>query len=950
MNNQEKIINNTEGIFLIDAGAGTGKTYTLVKRYLKILEKGFKPENILLVTFTVKAANEMKTRVLNEAENSGIIAKTGFREFIDAPIMTFHSFCNQVLKRYGRNAPSFLGMRENISANFRLIEENYYEEKLFVKFYNQFVKRAGKNYDDIIKSVMGNPLVIFRAIKKLSSKGIFPGKKNFTEKDIARLKGDYARFSELFENLNMDEIGARGVKQNTLYKNFDSKIKNNIYLDLPDIEEIIEGKGANPKVKDKIFFDESQQGLIKFINEIYFSYIEYLLKRNLLNFDFMVMFAYLLLKSDANVRAANRYDYIMIDEFQDTDEIQFKLMMLLAKENKSGGTNLCGVGDWKQGIYGFRNATIENIISFEQRLAQYIEELNEDTQRINYRGEGVERVLLDINYRSSREILDVSYHTLFSRGKKDEEVSFQTVTDLFPSPLAHAKDFESKTEIGFYAGEDRRSERKIILDKIRELVSSKEYFIMEFDEKGKINSKRKIEYRDICVLSRDKSFGLELQREALKNSIPMNYEGGLEIFSTQHGILILAWLKLLLYRNDVSAWIPILEAEKYSHNQIAKLIRGDAKEVNKYYNFSYEKIPAEILNFFDEFKNKESVLLQAESILKRYSLTDEIGNRLITVIAKLMSLDYLSLNEIVKTIEDSARVEYDIEIINTENSVSVMTIHKSKGLEFPVVILANCNQKIFPSVKGDGESIVFDDVCGLRNKKVFGEKNGYKYVFNNWKSDLALGVTKESPYDEERRLFYVAATRAKQYLFFTASNPSQFFKELSELSNIEAFENYLYKGEAVNEEKVSKEREEKISLKNFAAALENEFEVNEESETENRFRKYAKRLASGINILPELENESDEVKKMIVRFDDILFEIKKNAKQIIVDAEFHLPHEGGVHSGTVEILAVHEDKMELIIFGDEERDLKKLEFYKFAIGKIHKVKNVTGRVFHYYSE
>ena len=106
MNNQDKIINSTEGIFLIDAGAGTGKTYTLVKRYLKILEKGergersergMKPENILLVTFTNKAANEMKSRVLKEAENAGMISKIGFQSFMDAPIMTFHSFCNPSL-------------------------------------------------------------------------------------------------------------------------------------------------------------------------------------------------------------------------------------------------------------------------------------------------------------------------------------------------------------------------------------------------------------------------------------------------------------------------------------------------------------------------------------------------------------------------------------------------------------------------------------------------------------------------------------------------------------------------------------------------------------------------------------------------------------------------------------------------------------------------------------
>ncbi|MBS1513845.1 MAG: UvrD-helicase domain-containing protein [Bacteroidetes bacterium] len=938
MNNQDKIINNTEGIFLIDAGAGTGKTYTLVKRYLKILEKGFSPKNILLVTFTVKAANEMKTRVLNEAENAGIIAKLGFQEFIDAPVMTFHSFCSKILKMYGRNAPLFLGVKENISSNFRLIEDEYYEEKIFLKFYNKFIKRAEKNYDNEIKSTSGNPLVIFRAIKKLSSKGIFPSKKNFDGKDLQRLKGDYEKFAELFDRKNIEEIGERGAKQNDLYKNISAKIKSNAYIDLPDEDEIFMGKCADPELKEKIFYDGSQDSLIKFTNDVYFSYIEFLLKRNLLNFDFMVMFAYLLLKNDANVRAANRFDYIMIDEFQDTDEIQFKLMLLLAKENKSGSANLCGVGDWKQGIYGFRNATIENIILFEEKLAHFIEELNEETQRINFSYENAERILLDVNYRSSREILDLSYHTLFVNGTESEEIRIDAVKELFPSPLKNAKEFGARTEIKFYSAEDKKSERKIILDKIKELVSDEKYFIVEFDEYGKINSKRKIDFRDICVLSRDKSFGLELQREALKNNIPMNYEGGLEIFSAQHGILVLAWLKLLINKNDVSGWIPVLEAENYSHAQIAKIIKGEEK-------FTAEKIPEEIVSFLDELRGKETVLLQAEAVLKKNKLTDEIGNRLITIINNLMSADFLSLNELVKTIEESARQEYDIELVNTEDAVSVMTIHKSKGLEFPVVILANCNQKIFPSTKGESDSIIFDDVLGLRNKKIFGEKNGFKYVFNNWKTDLSLCAVKRPEYDEERRLFYVAATRAKQYLYFTASKPSRFFTGLSEAGNIEAIEDFIFNGNGFPIEKVRHVSEEKIFLKNEIQAYEREFDEIIFDENREKFIRLAKRLAGGINILPELDGESGEVKSLILKFDEMLYELKLRAREILIDEEFHLPYKNGTAYGVIELLVKYDEGIEIIIFGDAEKDLKKLEFYKSAIGKIRGEKNVAGRIF-----
>jgi hypothetical protein len=84
---------------------------------------------------------------------------------------------------------------------------------------------------------------------------------------------------------------------------------------------------------------------------------------------------------------------------------------------------------------------------------------------------------------------------------------------------------------------------------------------------------------------------------------------------------------------------------------------------------------------------------------------------------------------------------------------------------------------------------------------------------------------------------------------------------------------------------------------------------------------------------------------MIVRFDEMLYELKKDAKEIIVEAEFHLPYEKGLSRGVIEVFSIHENRIEFIIFGDEEKDLKKLEFYKSAIGKIHKIKNVSGRIF-----
>jgi len=953
LNNQDKIINNTEGIFLVDAGAGTGKTFTLVKRYLNILESGAKPKDILLVTFTVKAANEMKTRLHTEAHRNNLFKKISYRDFVDAPITTFHAFCSKVLKKYGRSAPVFLGIKDTVSPNFRLIEESNYEEKLFAKFYNQFVKRSKKEYADIVKSFGGDSDELFKIINKLSSKGVFPGKKIFLDEDLNRLKGDYEKFSKEFDTANAEEIGSRQAVQNELYKSFKEKLDKNVYINPPAMEEIFEGKCVNYEMKDKIFLDDTQDKTIKFVNEVYYSYIEYLLKRNMLNFNFMVMFAYLLLKNDENVRANNKFDFIMVDEFQDTDEIQFKLIMLLANQNKSGSANLCCVGDWKQGIYGFRNATIENIISFEEKINQYRNQLNHDTLRVNYSTENIERIVLNINYRSSKQILDASWHTLSCKGTKDEELNYEEIKELFPAALTPAKDFKGATEIKFYETDDKKLEINLILQKINELVTEEKYFVSEFDENGKLNSKRKIEYKDICVLSRDKKFGLELQREALKRNIPMNYEGGLEIFSTKHGILILAWLKLLLYKNDVSSWVPILESEGFTHNEITKIIKGDSgKDIDEpkdKYKFDCIQLDASLIHFLEELKKKKNISVQVEAVLKRYKLTDEIGNRLISIIQNLMDTDFLSLNDLVKVIEDSSKAEYNIELMNTDNSVSVMTIHKAKGLEFTVIIAANCNQSIFPSYKGSNDVIVFDDICGLRNKKIFGEQNGYKYVFNNWKSDLALAVTKQSNHDEERRLLYVASTRAKQYLYFTASKPSQFFTELAELNEIKSVNDFSYQKEfslLIDVNDVKNSTEETMTLLQIETFEEEiEHSGRKSSIEEIKFLHQAKRLASGVNILAELEKESDVLKQMIMNFDEFLFEHKKNAHRIKIDAEYF---SNGLNS-FIEYIFHYDDKIiaAAIAFDDEHitKQSKKLFFQKEFIGKHFKTKNVHGKIF-----
>ena len=239
----------------------------------------------------------------------------------------------------------------------------------------------------------------------------------------------------------------------------------------------------------------------------------------------------------------------MIDEFQDTNEMQFMLTLLFMETD-----NLCVVGDWKQGIYGFRHATIDNILKFKEKLKEYKTLLNKDYPRINFDVECYNKEFI-INFRSSQKILDFAKKALIVKGSKNEEVNIEEITEKIVELKANYK-LDEYSDIKFFKaknGDDGRdNEIKMILSKVQEIVNNEDYKIIEFDANN--NPKyRNIEYKDIAILSRNRSFCLDLQEKALEIGIPINYDGGVELFKTDEALLLLAWLRLLLNKYDINA-------------------------------------------------------------------------------------------------------------------------------------------------------------------------------------------------------------------------------------------------------------------------------------------------------------------------------------------------------------------------------------------------------------
>ena len=959
---QQELINSTEGIYLVDAGAGTGKTYSIIKRYNKIIGNNTDPKDILLVTFTVNAAKQMKQKVIKSLSD-----KISINKLLEAPIMTFHSFCALVIRKYGTTSPSYLGLKNILPSDNDILEDKEFESEMFRKFFLTFSDKHRNEYGDLLFLLEKESDNILKIIKKLCSLGIFPENGKWSKDAVSKLTVDYKSYSNIFDELNKPALGKNSDEiYNKLRKKFSDVLKEKLYLDF-DEEKVFDGKRVNPGMKDEIFTDERQGEYIEFLKDIYLEYIEFLLQRNLMNYEFMVMFAYLTLYKNKAVREKMQFEYVMIDEFQDTDEIQFKIIMLLCK-NLNDKINLCVVGDWKQGIYGFRNTNIENITKFGDNLSLYKDELNEGEIRIDYNISDYKKIIFENNYRSSVKILEFSRETLFIRGSLTEEVDAEVININFAKPLAGKFDFGKLTDIGFYKAKDRTDEYMLVLRKISELVSNKKKFKIRVYDKstGEISEERSVKYSDICILSRTKSFCLELQREAVKAGIPANYGGGLEIFSSEQGILVLAWLRLLSDEKDIQGWIPVLEKDEYSYSEINSFREKISEDEDRLIT----DIPETAAIFLQQLKSlKNNLIGIVEAILGKYNFNDDVGYKIISVINSWNKNNLISLSELIRIIDRSKNTESKIGSGQNTDAVLIQTIHASKGLEYPVVILSNVNEKNFPGNDRDSGIIFFNDISGIRSGKYFADKGNYHYKFNNWKSDLIKSLCKNRVYDEDRRLLYVAVTRAMQYLYFTAHSPSRFFTSLSEKSESEAVENFDHEIISSNIKpdktgikikapgKISRGRKfvsphllmEEIPEDKSEDEITNADELNTYDLLKNKRFEFGKivheaanKIASGVELNSDIK-EINSIEKFIKGL---------NANELKAEIDFLFPKGDTVIRGTIDLLAFYDDRVEIIDYKtDKSRKYEskykiQLGIYRDVIKEIYKEKNIICKLYY----
>ncbi len=587
----------TNGPVMVSAGAGSGKTRLLTYRIAYLIEQcGVDPRNILAITFTNKAANEMKERICKIVEVGNMIT-----------VCTFHSFCARMLRTYASFIP---GYKENFTI--------------------------------------------------------------YSDAETSKL------FKDIFKQLEIDD---ESTKCN--YKHNLSTIKN----DNMTIEEFA-----------KIYsYDKDIDIFVKF----YHAYQDELKKNNAMDFDDLLINFYKLITTNQDILDSiqNRYTYFSVDEFQDTNKLQYDIVKAISAKSR----NILIVGDEDQSIYGWRGANIDNIIQFQKDFPD------------------VQIFKLEQNYRSTKKILERANMIIKNNKSRLDKVLYT--------------ENDEGNDVTYYQAQTESDEADYV---VRNIITMHNHGVP---------------YNEMAILMRVNSLSLEFEKRLLAYNVPHIMYNGFKFFERQEIKNVLAYLTAIVNPSDDVSFSRIINYPKRGIGdtsiekltQIALKNHTSLKEV--VLNYEMEMLPKALNEKLRDFKQvlvnlQEKVtemsmgdfftyMLEETKILDAFDLDDEKEKERRMNIDSLTKdvLDFEKLNP-EKTIVDylenvtlSSNMDSD-----DGQGVVIATVHGAKGLEFDTVFVVGCEEKIFPISRDD-------------------------------KDDL----------EEERRLMYVAITRAKKDLFLTSA-------------------------------------------------------------------------------------------------------------------------------------------------------------------------------------
>jgi DNA helicase-2/ATP-dependent DNA helicase PcrA len=680
------------------AGAGTGKTAVITQRIAWLIKnKKLAPENILALTFTEKAAEEMEVRVDKELPYG----------YVDLWISTFHAFCQKILKLHGLDIglPGDFKVLTQTDA-WLLIREHLNELEL--DYYRP----------------LGNPTKFIHALVQHFGRA----------KDELVYPADYLAYAEKLQ-LDLDNAGFGGKKK---------------------------GRTVSRKTGEEKEILEQEMLRAKEVANAYHYYQKLLLDNNALDFGDLINYTLKLFQERPAILAKYRqqFKYILVDEFQDTNYAQYELIKLLA----TPANNITVVGDDDQSIYKFRGASISNILEFKQDYPDSRE------------------VYLNKNYRSCQNILDLSYNFIQLNNPNRLEVKLggQGKGRLSKQLLAATK---TKGKIETYFAVSQTAEVQWVVNKIIELY----------------NGRAGMRWDDFAILVRANDSAKPFQEALQAANVPNYFLASYGLY--QKAIIkdIFAYLKLLDDYHESPALWRVLNWSVFglADQDLIKLAHFASRKQWSLYEAltnvgSQIQYPTEIVAKFAkvlELIKKHTALAREKSVWPViYAALEDSG-----YLGYLNDLDeynrqeqfsYLnSFYKKVKAFESKSAeptvknfvAEFNYELESGEQgaisfdadkgpeTVKLMTVHSAKGLEFAYVFVVNLVDQRFPTINRGDPIELPDDLV----KEIVPE------------GDVHL--------EEERRLFYVALTRAKQGLFLTGGEdyggarkkkPSRFLIEL----------------------------------------------------------------------------------------------------------------------------------------------------------------------------
>lgn len=625
---QSEAVRTTEGPLLIMAGAGSGKTRVLTHRIAYLLdEKDVSPYNILAITFTNKAAKEMKARVEHlVGEEAQVIWMS-----------TFHSMCVRILRRDAD--------RIGIERNFTIIDPT--DQKSVIK--------------DVLKS------------ENIDSKRFEP---RMFIGAISNLKNELKTPEDAQKEAN--DFHSQMVA--TVYKGYQRQLSRNEALDFDDL--IMTTINLFERVPETLEYYQ------------------------------------------------NKFQYIHVDEYQDTNKAQYTLVKLLANKFK----NLCVVGDSDQSIYGWRGADIQNILSFEEDYPE------------------AKTIFLEQNYRSTKNILNAANEVIKHNSERK------------PKGLWTANSEGDK--IQYYEAMTERDEAEYVVKEI-----------MKHQRSGK-------KYSEMAILYRTNAQSRVLEETFMKSNIPYTMVGGQKFYDRKEIKDLLSYLRVIANSNDDISLQRIINVPKRGigpssvekiqtyalQNNISMF---DALAEVDFIGLS-KKVTQECISFYEMIQNliKEQEFLEiseiVDEVLQKSGYRDMLDReQSIESRSRLENLDeFMSVPKDYEEntpLEEQSLINFltdlslvaDIDEADTQNGVTLMTMHSAKGLEFPIVFIMGMEESLFPHIR-------------------------------------AIKSEDDHEMEEERRICYVAITRAEELLYITnattrmlfgrsqSNMPSRFLKEIPE--------------------------------------------------------------------------------------------------------------------------------------------------------------------------